>query len=295
MPWRRNSLLAVSLYASGVFGQTPGESSGVHRVVQLAFERNREILAAQQRVAEARGLLRQAGVRPAATVEVNAGSGRPLGTQGEEEYAVGYFHPIETAGKRSKRVQVAEKGLALAEAELAERSRQLAYEVKTRYIDAVANQRKAEVIERIVGVNRESYRMVDARVQRDDAAPLERQLLLVEVNRAEAQRATAIGQVQATRSELQRAAAIGPDAPVISLSFHLPLPISAELDELRRRALDHRPDLAAAQTLASQSAAEVELTEAQGRPDPLCRRSTPAATHNSKIRFAPQLQDRRCY
>ncbi|MEI9973514.1 MAG: hypothetical protein WDO73_16590 [Ignavibacteriota bacterium] len=52
------------------------------------------------------------------TIEVNAASGRPLGTIGEEEYTVGYFQPIATSGKRSKRVAVAEKGLELAEGEL---------------------------------------------------------------------------------------------------------------------------------------------------------------------------------
>ena len=267
MLWIRNSLLAFSFCASGVFGQTPGPSSGVDRLIEQTFERNREILAAQQRVAEARALLRQAGVRPAPAVEVNAGSGRPLGTRGEEEYVVGYFQPIETGGKRSKRVRVAEKGLALAEAELAERSRQLAYEVKSRYIDAVANQRKVEAIGRIVKVNRESYRLVDARVQRDDAAPLERQLLLVELNRTEAQRASTAGQARAAEFDLRRAAAIAADAPMVSLSLKPPPPIAATLDDLRRRALDSRPDLIAARTLTSQAGAELELAEAQGRPD----------------------------
>ena len=91
----------------------------------------------------------------------------------------------------------------MAEAELAERKRQLAYDIKTRYIDAVSSQRKVEAIDRIVSINRESYRLVDARVQRDDAAPLERQLLLVELNRTEAQRAATTGQAQSAQFELR--------------------------------------------------------------------------------------------
>lgn len=69
---------------------------------------------------EARGLLRQAGERPAATLEANATSGRMLKTQGEEEYNIGYFRPIETGGKRSKRVLFAQRALDLAEFELAQ-------------------------------------------------------------------------------------------------------------------------------------------------------------------------------
>ena len=84
---RRTSLLVLCIGMSRLPGQTPEPSSGVDQLIQQAFEKNREILAAQQRVAEARGLLRQAGVRPVPTVESNAGSGRPLGTQGEEEFS----------------------------------------------------------------------------------------------------------------------------------------------------------------------------------------------------------------
>ena len=191
---RRMSLLALCIGLGRLWSQAPALPSGADQLIEQAFARNREILAAQQRVAEARGLLRQAGVRPVPTVEVNAGSGRPLGTPGEEDYSVGYFQPVELGRKRSKRLAVAEKGLELAEADFAERKRQLAFEIRTRFIEAVSNQRKLEAIDRIVGVNRESYRLIDARVQRDDAAPLERQLLLVELNRTEAQRASAVGQ-----------------------------------------------------------------------------------------------------
>src|SRR5262245_25612106 len=96
---RRTSLLALCCMGLGrLSSQTPAQPSGVDQLIERAFERNREVLAAQQRVSEARGLLRQAGVRPAPTVEVNAGSGRPLGTQGEEEYSVGYVQPLEMGG-----------------------------------------------------------------------------------------------------------------------------------------------------------------------------------------------------
>ena len=267
MFWRRVSLLALPFWASGLFSQTPESTGGVDRLIAEAFARNREILAVQQRVAEARGLLRQAGVRPVPTVETNGASGKPLGTPGEEEFSVGYFQPIETGGKRPKRLLVAEKGLELAEAELSVRGRQLAYDIKTRYIEAAANKRKVEAIDRIVAVNRESYRLVDARVQRDDAAPLERQLLLVELNRTEAQRAMTDGQAQASEVELRRTVGFTTNEPTAGLVLRRPDPVAMSLEEVQRRALSARPDLRAANSLEMESAAEVQLTEAQGRPD----------------------------
>ena len=89
---RCTSLLALCVAASRLLSQPPASSSGVEQFIQRAFDQNREILAAQQRVAESRGLLRQAGVRPAPTIESNAASGRPLGTKGEEEFAVAGDH-----------------------------------------------------------------------------------------------------------------------------------------------------------------------------------------------------------
>lgn len=268
MLWRRTSPLVLAFWTSGLYGQNSGAASGVDQLIQQALQRNREILAAQQRVSEARGLLRQAGVRPVPTIEANTASGRPLGTEGEEEYTIGYFHPIETGGKRSKRMLVAKQAVALAEAELSERTRQLVYDIKTRYIDAAANQRKVDAIEDILKVNRESYRLVDARVQRDDAAPLERQLLLVELNRTEAQRAVAGGQVQSACLELRRAIGVSADGEVgVVPQISTETTVAASLADLQRRALEMRPDLRAARTLASQSAAELALAEAQSSPD----------------------------
>ncbi len=43
--------------------------------------------------------------------------------------------------------------------------------------------------------------------------------------------------------------------------------VAATLDDIRRKALENRPDLRLARTLESQSTAELALTEAQSRPD----------------------------
>jgi cobalt-zinc-cadmium efflux system outer membrane protein len=258
--------MAATLLASIAGGQSPGDATAVDRLIQEAFSRNREILAVEQRVAEARGLLRQAGVRPVPTIETSGGSGRPLGTQGEEQVNVGYFYPIETGGKRSKRMAVAEKGLDLAEVELADRKRQVAYDIKVRYIDAAASKRRVEAVDRIVSVNRESYRLIDARVQRDDAAPLERQLLLVELNRTEAQKAVAGGQAEASAVELRRAVGLPDEQPTI-LVLSRPGPITTAPTAMQQLALSRRPDLRAARTLELQAGAEIELAEAQGHPD----------------------------
>jgi cobalt-zinc-cadmium efflux system outer membrane protein len=235
-------------------------------LVQLATSRNRELLAARQRIAEAQGLLRQAGIRLAPTVEVEAGTGRPLGTHGEEEYSASYFHPIEMGGKRSKRVDVGEKGVALAEAEFADRARDIAFDVKMRAADAYAAQQKSDALARLLAAGQESYRLTKARVDEGDAATLDAQLLMTEMNRSRAQQLSATGRARSALSELRRA--IGLDAAdTLRLSRPSALDFDVRLEDLKTRALRQRPDVQVARLLEEQAAAELALSHAQGVPD----------------------------
>ena len=188
-------LLMLPLCAMAAPPQPSGQAYAVNELIQTAVERNRELLAVRQRVVEARGLLRQAGVRPASSLQLGGATGSPLGSPGKEEYSAAYSQPIETGGKRDKRLQVAEKGVGLAEAELAERTLRLATEIKLRYLDAVTDEARLAALDRLIGTYRESLKLIEARVREGDAAPLDSQLLLVEVSRAEAQKRTVAGRI----------------------------------------------------------------------------------------------------
>ena len=246
--------------------QTAGRSS-LSDLVQSAFVRNREFLAARQHLTEAQGLLRQAGVRPNPTLEVEGGTGRPLGTVGEEEYSAGYFQPIELGGKRSKRVAVAEAAVKLAEAELAERTRQLTFEVKNKAIEAIADGEKSKALARLADVNQQAYKLTEARVKEGDAARLDAQLLLVEQSRTEAQQATITGRYEANLIELRRVIGLTETdamSPGDTLQADNREPSLATLQEL---ALKQRPDLRTGHLLEEQGGAEVTLAQAQSRPD----------------------------
>jgi cobalt-zinc-cadmium efflux system outer membrane protein len=245
---------------------THGQLSTVDDLIQRAVERNRDVSALRLRVAEAQGLLRQAGIRPVPTVEFSGSSGRPLATKGEEEFSAGYFYPIETGGKRQKRVRVAEKDVQLAEAELAERVRQVTAEVWTRFIDAFAEQRKLDAIDGLLQVNREALRLTQARVEQGDVAPLERDLLAVEVSRAEAQRSPVLGRLTAALLDLRRISSLEPSETLAPRELPL-APVSLRLEDLQEHALKVRPDLLIARLLEEQGGASVDLAEAEGKPN----------------------------
>jgi len=257
---------AVLLAGATAMGQSGEAFASADELVRTAIERNREFLALRQRLAEAQALLRQAGVRPTPTLEVEGGTGRPLGAVGAEEYSAGYFHPIETAGKRDKRVRVAQSTVELAEAEISERRRQLAFEIKSRYADALAEQRKIEALDRLITVQRDSYRLTEVRARAGDAAVLEAQLLSTELYKAEAQRTVASGRLASLLLDLRKVAGLTAASP-LGLGELTSATSGYELAQLQRRAAEARPDLRVARLLERQAEAETALAEAQGHPD----------------------------
>lgn len=263
---RACACLLASLFSGAAHAWAQDRPLTTAEVVQQALERNRDLLSARQRVAEAQGLLRQAGVRLAPTVEIEAGTGRPLGTRGEEEYSASYFQPIETAGKRAKRVTVSLQSVVLAEAELAERSRQLVFDVKTRIAELRAAKRKTEAIARLLGASRESYKLTQARVAEGDAAALEERLLMTEVSRVDAQRATFSGRLASAALDLGRLVGL-PMGQGFTLADDPVLDRDLSLEALKRRAGTVRPELRIARAQEAQAEAELALAHAEGVPD----------------------------
>lgn len=259
--------LATVLSPAVVRAQTPPTSPvNVAALLQLATENNRELSALRQRLPEARGALRQAGARAAPTFEFSGTTGRPLATVGEEQYSASYNYTVETGGKRTRRTEVAEIGLALAEAEFDERLRQVGYEIAVLYANATAQQQKVERLERLVALNQQSIRLTQARVREGDAAQLETQLLEVDLSRAEAERVAAAGELDGILIELKQLVGVAPSEP---LTLAVPARRTAlpDVTELQSRATTERSDLRLARLLEQQGGAEVRLASAQGTPD----------------------------
>jgi len=257
-------LAAAALSIQCVLAQAPQPLS-LQQLIEVALQRNRDFLAVRERLSETQALLRQAGIRPSPTLEVEGATGRPLGTVGENEFSVGYFRPIETGGKRDKRIEVAQTGVELAQAEVDDRARQLAFDVKMRYIDAAASQQKLRLIGRVVQTNQEYFRLTSARVERGDAAPLEADLFSTELSRVEAEQIVSTGRFESAVSGLKQTVGFSSTDPVmISSDLGIPTPV-VTLAELQVRAKKDRPDLRTAALLVSQAQAEEKLTEAEGR------------------------------
>lgn len=244
---------------------TSAQSVTVDELLARAEVSNRDLLAVRQRLEEAKGVLRQAGIGPATTFQTGAVSGRPVGTVGEEQFSAGFSKTFETGGKRDRRVQVAAMQADIATVEYELRVRQLRYDLQTRFVELASTIRRLSVFDDQLANLRRSMELTRARVAQGDAAALEADLLSVEIGRIEAQRAVVAGDVDAIEVDLRRIAGLGlEDEILISPSYSISAR-SFTSAELTQRALVGRPDLRLARVREQQGDAERILAEAEGR------------------------------
>lgn len=267
MRGRRIFSLCALLFSASLLGaqQTGSTILTVDDLVRAGIANNKDLAAARERIAEAKGLTRQAGVRPFPTLGLNGATGKPLGTIGEEAYGAEYSQPIETFGKRGKRVRVAEFSIGIAEAELQQRSSQLAFEITTTYAEVLAERHKLKLLSDLINLNQDTLRLTEARVKEGDVAPLEASLLRVEISRAEVSRVSAQGRLTSAEFEARRLAGLDQTTPIPDTDIPSLAPTS--LDALKQRAIENRADLKAARLEEEQQAAGVTLAKAEAKPD----------------------------
>ncbi len=265
------SLICVISFmvSSASYGQdsAPAEGASSIDLTRRALASNAQLAAARLEIERARARLRQAGLRPNPSVEFLHGNGAS-NSPGEKGTTVGLSLPLELAGQRGRRIDLARAELEAAEAEVADRERRLASEMRAAYAEALAASREVEVMRELNPLDAETARVVEARVEEGDAAPLELNLLRVEIDRMRARRVLAEGRLQAALLRLKRLAGIPPEE-ALRLREELtepPLEPPASLEAAVEIALRSRPDLRFARLSEEVARAGYRLAKAQAAP-----------------------------
>ncbi len=249
-------------------------------LIRRAFGANRELAAARLELERGRARLRQAGLRPNPTLALEHTTGRLTGSPDEREIGVGLALPIEVGGRRRLRIDAADAELAVIEAEIANRERQLARDVLAAYIDAVAAIRELDTTDRLHQLDEQMAQVVRTRVEEKDAAPLELSLLLTEVARLDARRALIRGRIDAALIAIgQLIGAPQETLPLRSASAPLDIvPLADTLEAAIATALEQRADLRVARLGEQAAEAGVRVARANAWPDV----SLAAAYRNSR-------------
>ena len=246
----------------------PIQGSSSIDLVRRALTANAQLAATRLEIGRARARLRQAGLRPNPSLDFEQQNG-VLNSPGERGTTIGFSMPLELAGQRGRRIDLARAELEASEADVADRERRLASEVRLAYIETLAALREMEVTQNLYALDVETARVVEARVEEGDASPLELNLLRAEVDRLQARRALIEGRLQSSAARLKQLVGIAPDEQLrlreALMAPLLPNP-PASLDAAVDLALRTRPDLRFARLSENVALAGYRLVKAQAAP-----------------------------
>jgi len=243
----------------------PANGMTADQAVAYALVHNGELLALRTEIEAARGLVKQARLRANPAVEIN-GSRQIPGK--DNSIMVAGMLPLELGGRRAARVAVAERELELRESVVADRERMLAAEVRLKFGQSLADILKLQFTDDLLANTRSGYRLVAARVVEGRTAPLEQNIVLVEVNRLRSIRETSAGKVEIALLELRNLLGMPANEP-LRLSgdfFNLIRPLKP-VAEASEDALRARPDLEMARGIERLAEARIVEARRAGKPD----------------------------
>ena len=249
----------VSIYLDPINGKT------VDDLVALALQNNAEIIAMRKEAEAGESLVKQAGLRPNPMVEVS-GAKRIGGTDNNE--MIQAEQPLELGGRRPARIRVAKQELEIRKQAVAEKEREVAADVRSKFGEALAAATKLKVADDIIDMEKVMFELVAARVTEGRTPPLEQNMESVELNRMRADRETAEGVVEMRMFELRNLVGMNPEEPLrLRGDFAALLGVIPPQEIATERALGSRPDLAGARAVEQLQAARIEQAKAEGRID----------------------------
>ena len=254
-------VLGSALIASTAFAQTAAPSSlSLNDAMSRAISANRTVLAAQ-------------AARAIDVAGVQAASQHPnpeFSVEEEREtphWSVGGTLPLELAGKRGRRVDVANATLAVTEADTARVIADVRADVRRAYYQAVAAGRRIEVAQELENVASRASAAAQERFQTGAAPRLDALQAQLALSEAQNETASARGELQAFRAELNTLLGYSADgAPQLSDTLEggaLPA-----MDAAVAQALSANADLRVLDRQVDEARARVALAKAMRRPDP---------------------------
>lgn len=248
----------------------PQGGMSFEELARRALTANGELIAARLEIDRAQARLRQAGLRPNPTIDFERTTGRITGSKGESETSIGVSVPLEVYGQRGRRIELSRIELEATETEVAERERRLVAEVRASYIEALTALRELDITGNLNDLDLQLAKFIQVRVNEGDTAPLELNLLQVEVERLRSRRALVEGRLQIALLQLKTLAGMSPTEPLqlreeltTALLPTMPATLEASIDIAQRT----RPDLRLARLNEEVATAGLRLVKAQSRPD----------------------------
>ena len=181
--------------------------------------------------------------------------------------SLGYLH--ERRHKRELRLESALKATDVAESQLADQERTLLFTLRTAFVQALQAKAVLALAHENLGYYDQVLRLSRERKQAGDIAQVD--LDRLELQRVQYESDVQTATVNLRTAKIQLLALLNDRTPVESFdiegAFDFPEQINP-LEELRKVALDNRPDLKAAMQSIDKAKTDYELAKANGSTDP---------------------------
>ena len=245
----------------------------MQEAMELMLRQNPLLLRDQQNPQIAKGDVIQAGRRPNPDFEIVSESyplfeSSPGPFFNNQELVVRAGQTIETAGKRGKRVRVAQQELAASESRVQDTVRQLKLELKRRYYVVVLANAQRDLAGEILKQFDDVIRLNEARFKQGELSGLE-------INRIRAERLRFFNDVLDADLQLKNAKTdLLEVLGVFDLNtvFDVSEPLAAssltvDLPQLQTQALENRPDLRAERQRLERNRQDLQLQKAERIPN----------------------------
>lgn len=237
--------------------------------VNLSLQHNVELIAfREERGIRDAGIIR-AGLLPNPTLDLEAATGSLTGSKNENSLALGLSQEFLLAGKRDKRISVAEFELDIYRLQLKDKERILREEVKTAFFDTLLAKERIALADRLVTLNRQLLTITKERLAAGDIPELEMNLSKVELARSEGIRIEAGKAMLLSQSKLLSLVGqpIGNQPEITGTLDTVSTPAFGTLTEMKQHAINNRPDLKTLQTEKKRGDADIVLAHAEKIPN----------------------------
>ena len=237
------------------------------QVIELSLQNNGDLKSFREEkgIREA-GKIR-AGLLPNPTLDFEAGTGALTGSRAENNQSVGVSQELFLAGKRQKRLDVAEQELEMYRWQIADRERLLLGEVKTAFYDVILAEQRIVLSDSAIILNRQLLDVTKERLAAGDIPELEMNLVKVELARSEGARIEFERVLNRNQSKLWTVMGILPgEYPSFTGSFAAETGLAKNLADLKQLAQGKRPDLKALAAEKNRGESDIILAKADGIP-----------------------------
>lgn len=210
----------------------------------------------------------RAGLLPNPSLNLEVGTGALTGSGSESNLSLGVSQEFFLAGKREKRLAVAERELEMYRWQVADRERTLREEVRTAFYDVILAEQRITLADRYIGLSKQLLDVARERLTAGDIPELEVNLVKVELARSEGAKIEVAKILLQTRAKLMTIMGLPQgEQPVVSGDLEYASNLTKTLAELKQFAFEQRPDLKFLRSEKNKDESKIVLAKAEGVPN----------------------------